>query len=57
MAKIYAEFSRIRCTGDINGLVVQRVELLADIFYELDEKVPEPPFDAETETIKRMIRS
>ena len=56
MAKVYAELSRIRRAGDMDESLVQRVELLTDIFHELGEEIPESQIDAEAAMIEGMRR-
>ncbi|RHH73533.1 mobilization protein [Collinsella sp. AM17-1] len=56
MAKVYAELSRIRRAGDMDESLVQRVELLMDIFHELGEEIPESQIDAEAAMIEGMRR-
>ena len=52
----YAELSRIRRAGDMDESLVQRVELLTDIFHELGEEIPESQIDAEAAMIEGMRR-
>ena len=56
MAKVYAELSRIRRAGDMDESLVQRVELLTDIFHELSEEIPKSQIDAEAAMIEGMRR-
>lgn len=57
MAKVYVELSRIRRAGDMDESLVQRVELLTDIFHELGNELPESPLDTEANIIEKMSRS
>lgn len=56
MAKVYVELSRIRRAGDMDESLAQRVELLADIFLDLGEEMPESQIDAEAAMIEGMRR-
>lgn len=56
MAKVYAELSRIRRAGDMDESLVQRVELLTDIFHDLGEEIPRPALDVEAAMIEGMAR-
>ena len=56
MVKVYAELSRIRRAGDMSEDLVQRVELLADIFRDLGAKAPKPKLDEEVAAIAEMTR-
>lgn len=56
MAKVYAELSRIRRAEDMDESLVQRVELLTDIFHDLGEEMPESLIDAEAAMIEGMER-
>ncbi len=56
MAKVCAELSRIRRAGDMDESLVQRVELLTDIFHKLGEEMPESQIDVEARAIEGMTR-
>lgn len=56
MAKVYVELSRIKRAGDMNESLVQRVELLTEVFLELGEEMPESQIDVEAATIEGMER-
>ena len=56
MLKVYAELSRIRRAGDMSEDLLQRVELLTDIFKDLDAEVPKPKLDEEAAAIAGMTR-
>lgn len=56
MAKVYAELSRIRRAGDMDESLVQRVELLADIFQGLGVDIPQPQLKIEEAAITGMTR-
>lgn len=57
MAKVYVELSRIRRTGDMNESLVQRTELLADIFHDLGAEMPESALDVEAAMIEKLSRN
>ena len=56
MVKVYAELERIRRAGGMSDDLVQRVELLADIFRDLGAEVPKSKLDTETAAIAGMAR-
>ena len=57
MSMVYVELSRIRRAGDMDELLVQRVELLVDIFCELKEEAFQSPLDVEAKAIEQLNRS
>lgn len=56
MAKVYAELSSIRRAGDMDESLVQRVELLTDIFQGLGVDIPQPRLKIEEAAITEMTR-